>query len=105
MGIFAMPFMAWGHTLQIIPNKRYWHASCKDGAPSMNFFHWMDGLLIIHRCLAQPHNMDGLPIIPRTQEHTNEVAARLELGAAWEEYGMIGDIVVRITVMYLPSYA
>jgi len=65
----------------------------------------MDRLLIIYRCLAQPHNMDGLPIIPRTQEHTNQVTARLELVVAWEEYGMIGDIVVRIMVIYLPSYA
>lgn len=56
----------------------------------------MECELILCRCLAPPNDLDRLPINPRSKEHTATVVRNLELGEAWDEYGLIGDVVVRL---------
>jgi len=53
------------------------------------------------RCLAQSKNLDGDVLkgnitLHRCQEHTNAVVEELELGILWDEYGLVGDIIVCI---------
>jgi hypothetical protein len=37
---------------------------------------------------------------PRTRDHTELLATELELGTLWDEYGLVGDIVVNILFFY-----
>jgi hypothetical protein len=39
--------------------------------------------------------MDALPISPRSKEHTLRFIKDFELGVAWDNYGMVGDVTVR----------
>jgi hypothetical protein len=48
------------------------------------------------RCLSPPEDLDSLPINPRSKLHTAAVVEGLELDEAWDEYGLIGDVVVDI---------
>lgn len=36
----------------------------------------------------------------RSQEHTNTLVEKLELGTLWDEYGLVGDIVVHRVIIY-----
>jgi hypothetical protein len=55
---------------------------------------------LLSSCLAQPNDMDALPITPRSMEHTLEFIQAFELGVAWENYGMVGDVTVRQSFHY-----
>lgn len=48
------------------------------------------------RCLARANDLDGTlsDVIPRTKVLTDEVVCDFELGDTWDQYGMIGDVVV-----------
>jgi hypothetical protein len=49
------------------------------------------------RCTASPKDLDGKDdAIPRCREHTDILVEELELGILWDEYGLVGDIVVSI---------
>lgn len=47
----------------------------------------------ICRCTARPDNLDG-PSMLRRREHTDTLVEMFELGALWDDYGIVGDIVV-----------
>jgi hypothetical protein len=49
----------------------------------------------IFRCTARPEDLDGEGG-RRSREHTELLVRELELGALWNEYGLVGDIVVRL---------
>lgn len=51
------------------------------------------------RCLASPDNIDDSTqkITPRTTEHTVQVSHDSELLHAWDTFGIISDIVVRLS--------
>ena len=53
-------------------------------------------LIIIYiRCLAPPNNLDRRPeYAHRCKEHTELLVECLELGVLWDEYGLVGDVVV-----------
>lgn len=52
-------------------------------------------LLIVNlRCLARASDLDGDDPLPRCRAHTNVLVEELELGMLWDEYGLVGDIVV-----------
>lgn len=55
-----------------------------------------DQLRLPTRCTAQPHEFDN-PGLRRCQEHTEVLVEALELGELWDDYGLVGDIVVRIS--------
>jgi hypothetical protein len=48
----------------------------------------------LHSCLAQPDNMNALPITPRTKSHTLAFIQEFELGTAWHNCGMVGEVKV-----------
>ncbi|TDL21907.1 hypothetical protein BD410DRAFT_840292 [Rickenella mellea] len=45
------------------------------------------------KCAAMPIELDGGGL-PRSREHTELVVKNLELGVLWNEYGLVGDIIV-----------
>jgi hypothetical protein len=47
------------------------------------------------RCTAPPSNLDQ-KATRRCHEHTDLLVAEWELGVLWDEYGIVGDIVVII---------
>jgi hypothetical protein len=58
--------------------------------------------MFLFRCLAPSNDLDGESHVPRSREHTNALVEMLELGVLWDEYGLVGDMVVRIqAVAYL----
>ena len=54
-------------------------------------------LLTTTRCTATPDNLEG-ESIPRCREHTEELVRLFELDVLWDEYGLVGDIVVGAVV-------
>jgi len=54
----------------------------------------MATLLIFCRCTSPPHDFDG-DYVQRSREHTELLVKELELGVLWDEYGLVGDLVVR----------
>jgi len=58
-------------------------------------FIWNICLIItIFRCMARSKSLDSDAPLPHCQEHSNVLVELLELGILWDEYGLIGDIVV-----------
>lgn len=45
--------------------------------------------------MAHPDDLDA-SALPRTRAHSNAIAENLELGQAWDDFGLVADIVVRI---------
>lgn len=35
-------------------------------------------------------------MVPRCREHTEVLVEALELGVLWDDYGLVGDLVVRL---------
>jgi hypothetical protein len=46
------------------------------------------------KCTGRPADLDGESTC-RSREHTEALVEALELGVLWDEYGLVGDIVVR----------
>lgn len=57
--------------------------------------------MLIHltRCTATPDNLEGDSIL-RCREHTELLVETFELGVLWDEYGIVGDVVV--SSLFLP---
>jgi hypothetical protein len=55
-----------------------------------------DQLRLLTRCTAWPHDFDN-PGLRHCQEHTEALVEALELGELWDNYGLVGDIIVRIS--------
>jgi hypothetical protein len=53
------------------------------------------------RCTAPSHNLDG-DATRQCQVHTEMLVQEFELGTLWDEFGLVGDIVVGFT--FLLSY-
>ena len=47
------------------------------------------------RCTAPYNNLDSGHHTRRSQAHTELLAEKFELGILWNEYGVVGDIIVR----------
>jgi hypothetical protein len=54
--------------------------------------------LIVIRCTAHQDNLDGGGG-RRSRDHTELLVSELELGVLWDEYGLVGDIVVCLFIM------
>lgn len=48
----------------------------------------------LFRCTAQAKHLDDIDAFPCSQEHSNTLVEMLELGILWDEYGLVGDVVV-----------
>jgi len=57
----------------------------------------------IVRCTARPEDLDGEGG-RRSREHTELLVHELELGVLWDEYGLVGDIVVSSAFFPIPFY-
>ncbi len=54
------------------------------------------------RCTAHANDLDsGQPSVRRSQAHSELLVEEFELGILWDEYGLVGDIVVRILIFSL----
>jgi hypothetical protein len=47
------------------------------------------------RCTAPAKDLDSGQHVRRSQAHTELLVEEFELGMLWDEYGLVGDIVVR----------
>jgi hypothetical protein len=47
------------------------------------------------RCTSRPDNLDAKSM-RRHRHHTEVIVEAFELGALWDLYGLVGDIVVRL---------
>lgn len=48
---------------------------------------------LISRCTAKPENLDG-HAGPRSQEHSEALLDEFNLKMLWEDYGIVGDVIV-----------
>jgi hypothetical protein len=56
-----------------------------------------DFLKFYFRCTAPANDLDTRQHVPRrSQAHSEILVENFELGVLWDEYGLVGDIVVRI---------
>jgi hypothetical protein len=54
------------------------------------------------RCTARANNFDNdSRVVLRSREHTNTFVRMLELSTLWDEYSLVGDVVVRIVLFML----
>lgn len=53
------------------------------------------------RCTAPPNNLDSGRHVRRSEAHTELVVEAFELGTLWDEYGLVGDIVVSVLPFYI----
>jgi hypothetical protein len=89
------------HISQTIPNRHCWPASCKAGAQSTSSYYSHETLLTnFFRCTAPAADLDSKRHVRRSQAHTELLVEGFELSVLWDEYGLVGDVVVSI----LPSY-
>lgn len=96
MATFDGPFSLLDHTLRTTKNKSYCRALCVTGARSeyplchisisINHPH-------VFRCMARNKDLDA-DALYRCREHTNMLVEDIDLGILWDEYGIVGDLVV-----------
>ena len=68
----------------------------------MKTFTLVNCLLIFYfRCTAPHNDLDGDGYVSRRRDHTEALVEQLELGILWDEYGLVGDIVVHIVLFLL----
>ena len=58
----------------------------------------------LFRCTAPARDLDSGQYVHRSQAHTELLVEEFELGMLWDEYGLVGDVVVRISSC-LPPYS
>jgi hypothetical protein len=100
--------MASALTLLIIPNKHFLLALYRVGVQSKDSdIHWpvlcQLTPLQSSRCTALPKDLDGQST-RRCREHTGFLAEHLELQDLWDNYGVVGDVIVR-SVVFLCSHS
>ena len=84
---------------QTIQNRPYLSVSCKAGVQSMySYQQKAPALLICHsRCTTPANDLDSGQHVRRSQAHAELLVEEFELGMLWDEYGLVGDIVVRLS--------
>ena len=55
------------------------------------------------RCTANRNNLDG-GSGRHCREHTELIVSEFELGVLWDEYGLVGDVVVRLNPGLISQY-
>ena len=104
MTTFAELSMGLAHTLVTIPNRWNLPVLFRAGAQSKYLVictSYVQCLPFSCRCTAPVDNLDGGWHPPCSKEHTEIISAKFELGQLWDEYGLIGDIVVSIVHHHL----
>ena len=101
---FAELSMGLAHTLATIPNRQHSPVLFRTGAQSKYLvvctsYVWC--LPFSHRCTAPADDLDGGRHPPRSKEHTEIISAEFKLGQLWDNYGLVGDIIVSIVLHHL----
>lgn len=96
MVVFAAQYMVWDRILQTTRSRSFLHALYEDGVHS-NFTH-LSFLCVVnswpsHRCQASKASLDE-DAINRTQAFNEALLEEMSFDIMWEEYGVIGDLVV-----------
>jgi hypothetical protein len=52
------------------------------------------------RCTAPSNDLDSVHYVRRSQAHTELLVEEFELGTLWDEYGLVGDIIVRVPLHF-----
>jgi hypothetical protein len=94
MVIFDELSTALGHTLPTTPSRLSLPASCKDGVHGMLSWSLCSSYCKYDwfcSCTAKDLTVGGGR---RSREHTEVLVSQLELGVLWDEYGLVGDLVV-----------
>jgi hypothetical protein len=101
MGITGELYMALVHISPIIPSSVFLHVLCKDGVQSKAKDYPLPLLKILNysRCTARSTHLESDALRSRTREHTNLLVEELDLGILWDEYGLVGNIIVRIFII------
>ena len=60
-------------------------------------------LMASTRCTAPAEDLNSDIYPSRSREHTELISVEFELGQLWDEYGLVGDIVVSILFITLRS--
>ena len=53
-------------------------------------------LICLHRCTAPGDDLDSGEYVCRSQSHSELLVEEFELGVLWDEYGLVGDVVVSV---------
>jgi hypothetical protein len=56
------------------------------------------------RCTATPKDLDGDGAMRRTRDYTDALVEHLELGELWDDFGVVGDIIVSLKHKPFLSY-
>jgi hypothetical protein len=82
---------------QTTQNRPYLPASCKAGVQSTYSYQQKALLMPCHsRCTAPANDLDSGQHVRRSQAHAELLVEEFELGMLWDEYGLVGDIVIRL---------
>jgi hypothetical protein len=57
----------------------------------------------LFRCTAPANDLDSGQYVRRSQAHAELLVEEFELGMLWDEYGLVGDIVVRFSPLIFPA--
>ena len=53
------------------------------------------------RCTAPSRDLYGQRHLHRSHDHTEMLGEEFELGVLWDEYGIVGDVIVNISYGYI----
>lgn len=54
------------------------------------------------RCTSPANNLDSGHHVHHSQAHTELLVEEFELGMLWDEYGLVGDVIVCILIYFWP---
>ena len=97
--------MGLDHILLTTPSKSFLLVLFKVGAQGVlilvTVFHIGANLFDL-RCTARAHDLDGEAGL-QSQEHMEALVNLFDLKMLWEDYGIVGDVIVRVHVVKLVS--
>jgi len=103
MGTSDVLYSGWLRILLITRSRPYSRARYKAGVQSQSII--IPSVCTANnriRCTARSNKLDSdRHAVLCTREHTNILVDMLELGTLWESYGLVGNIVVRMVIIYL----
>ena len=104
MAISERSSMGSAPTSRTIQNRHSLHALYRAGVQSMYSYVDFCWLMTLFRCTAPASDLDSGHHVCRSQAHTEHLVEKLELGELWEEYGLVGNIIVRKSTIYCTAW-
>jgi hypothetical protein len=100
LGVLSMGL---GLTSLITQSSAYWHALFRTGVQSKFRFIALFQVIYLSffRCLSPCNDLDGRKYARRCRRHTAVLLEELQLGALWNEYGLVGDVIVSLNPFFI----